>query len=245
MQPIRSKIPGTDPARLRAGLVLLTLAAAPGLTPAQAVAQPGNTPIASADSIPRHHAAESEFRLLFTPRYLQRLLHSRQNLNQTAGLELEIPPDALAASYAERYRIPTLLAGQIIEAAREEGIDPELGFRLIRVESVFKPNARGPQGALGLTQLMPSTARAVDRSLRTEAEILEPRANLRTGFRYLRRMIDRYDGDVRLGLLAYNRGSNNVDRALRAGTDPENGYSGRVLNLSGQRYTGTGLAEPR
>ncbi|HUE97353.1 MAG TPA: transglycosylase SLT domain-containing protein [Longimicrobiaceae bacterium] len=151
------------------------------------------------------------------------------------------PEEGRAAVYARRYRISKDLALQIIESAVAEGIDPELAFRLVRVESVFRANARGPRGALGLTQLMPSTARAVDRSLRTEADILEPAANLRTGFKYLRGLIERYKGDVRLGVLAYNRGETAVNRALRAGRDPENGYSRKVLGSPEDRYTGTGL----
>src|SRR5690606_30096797 len=88
----------------------------------------------------------------------------------------------------------------------------------------------------------PSTARAIDRSLDTEREVLDPETNLRTGFRYLRAMIERYGGDVRLGLLAYNRGEGTVDRVLRRGADPENGYSHLVLGTtSSSPYTGTGI----
>ncbi|MEX2571490.1 MAG: transglycosylase SLT domain-containing protein [Gemmatimonadota bacterium] len=157
-------------------------------------------------------------------------------------IETEAPPEqGRAAAYARRYGISQGLALQIIDTALREGLDPELGFRLVRVESVFRANARGPAGALGLTQLMPSTARALDRSLRTEAEILDPANNLRTGFRYLRTLIERYGGDVRLGVLAYNRGETAVNRALRAGRDPENGYSSKVLGSAPNQYTGSGL----
>lgn len=149
--------------------------------------------------------------------------------------------EPVAAAYSRRYGISHELALDIVENALAEGLDPELGFRLIRVESVFKPSARGPQGALGLTQLMPGTARSLDRSLDTEREILDPDTNLRTGFRYLRQMIERYD-DVRLGLLAYNRGQTAVDRALRRGVDPENGYTHKVLGTRGSNpYAGPGL----
>lgn len=146
-----------------------------------------------------------------------------------------------AAAYARRYGISSELALDIVEHALAAGIDPELGFRLVRVESVFKVSARGPQGALGLTQLMPATARSLDRQLDTAGEVLDPDANLRTGFRYLRQMIERYD-DVRLGLLAYNRGQTAVDRALRRGIDPENGYSHKVLGTRGSNpYRGPGI----
>jgi soluble lytic murein transglycosylase-like protein len=150
-----------------------------------------------------------------------------------------------AAAYARRYGISQDLALDIVEHALAEGIDPELAFRLIRVESVFKTSARGPQGALGLMQIMPGTARALDRTLDTTSEILDPHLNLRTGLRYLRQLIERYD-DVRLGVLAYNRGETSVDRARRRGVDPENGYSHKVLGTRGSTpYTGTGLVPRR
>jgi soluble lytic murein transglycosylase-like protein len=151
-----------------------------------------------------------------------------------------------SAAYAERYDISRELAQTILDVATAEGIDPELAFRLVYAESRFHPRARGPAGALGLLQLMPSTARALDRSLRTEDQILHPTTNLRLGFGYLRRLIRMFDGNVRLGLLAYNRGEGTVSRALRRGEDPENGYSHKVLGpRGGTRYKGTGLLPER
>jgi hypothetical protein len=150
--------------------------------------------------------------------------------------------DLQAAMYSEQYRISTGLARTIIEAATAEGIDPDLVFRLVRVESVFQERAVSPKGALGLTQLMPGTARLLDRSLRSRRAILEPQTNLRLGFRFLGQMLKYYHGDVRLALLAYNRGPNAVNRALRSGWDPENGYSHKVLGTwGGNPYTGAGL----
>lgn len=145
-------------------------------------------------------------------------------------------------AFALRYRISGDLAREIHQAAREEGIDPDLAFRLVRVESMFNPNARSRVGALGLTQLMPNTARWFDRTLTREG-ILEPRTNLHVGFRYLHTLINKYGGDVHLALLAYNRGDGAVDRDLARGRDPENGYSRRVLGIGFDRYTGTGLVE--
>lgn len=143
-------------------------------------------------------------------------------------------------SFAMRYRISPQLARTIHDAAEREGLDPDLGFRLVRAESAFNPRARSHAGALGLTQLMPSTARWLDRRMTTRERILEPEPNLRVGFGYLRRLIDKYDGDLRLALLAYNRGEGAVDRDLRTGRNPENGYTRRVLGLGSDRYRGTG-----
>ena len=143
-------------------------------------------------------------------------------------------------AFAMRYRISPQLARTIHDAAEREGLDPELGFRLVRAESAFNPRARSHAGALGLTQLMPSTARWLDRRMTTRERILEPEPNLRVGFGYLRRLIDKYDGDIRLALLAYNRGEGAVDRDLRSGRNPENGYTRRVLGLGRDRYSGSG-----
>lgn len=154
--------------------------------------------------------------------------------------------EILAFRFARRYEISTEMARMIREEAEAAGVDPELGFRLVYTESRFNPRARGPYGALGLTQLMPRTARWLDRRLDTRSEILEPRNNLRTGFAYLRQLIEKYDGDVRLALLAYNRGEGAVDGALRRGRNPENGYSRKVLGTRGHGrtpYRGDGLAE--
>lgn len=180
--------------------------------------------------------------LPFQVQYLERIADMARERKTAAAAEAAERPSATASAYARRYNISRDLAQKILDVATAEGVDPELAFRLIRVESVFKPNARGPQGSLGLTQLMPSTARSIDRSMTSEAKILDPQNNLRLGFRYLRGMIERYKGDVRLGVLAYNRGEGAVDRALRRGQNPENGYSHLVLGTRSKNpYRGKGL----
>jgi soluble lytic murein transglycosylase-like protein len=144
-----------------------------------------------------------------------------------------------ATAYARRYRISADLARTIHTAAEDVGIDPELGFRLVRAESGFNPRARSRAGALGLTQLMPSTARWLDSQMTTPARIMDPERNLRVGFGYLRQLLEKYDGDLSLALLAYNRGEGAVDRDLRRGRDPENGYTRMVLGRGTDRYRGT------
>ena len=151
--------------------------------------------------------------------------------------------DGGPVSFAMRYRISPQLARTIQNAAEAQGLDPELGFRLVRAESNFNPRARSHAGALGLTQLMPFTARWLDRGMTTPERIMQPEANLAAGFRYLRRLIDKY-GDLRLALLAYNRGEGAVDRDLRRGRNPENGYTRRVLGSGMERYRGDGRQAP-
>src|SRR5207244_442552 len=113
------------------------------------------------------------------------------------------------------------LAGSVFDASLREGIDPELAFRLVRLESEFNERAVSKVGAVGLTQLMPSTARLIEKGL-TRDDLFKPGTNLRVGFRYLRSLLDQYKGNVRLALLAYNRGEDAVWRDVRAGVNPGN-----------------------
>jgi soluble lytic murein transglycosylase-like protein len=145
--------------------------------------------------------------------------------------------------YALRYGISFDLASEIEQAAIEEGVDPELAFRVVRVESSFREHAVSPAGALGLTQLMPATANDLQPGI-TREEIFHRQTNLRLGFRYLHWLLERYDGDVDEALHAYNRGPGTVARIRAAGGDPANGYADRVRGRrrSLAPYEGSGFA---
>ena len=104
----------------------------------------------------------------------------------------------------------------LIEAtAREFGLDADLLRAVVEVESRFDPGAISPRGAIGLMQIMPSTAAALG-LVRPEQSLLEPRANLRTGARYLQRLSLQFAGAIELVLAAYNAGENSVLRNGRA-----------------------------
>jgi soluble lytic murein transglycosylase-like protein len=128
-----------------------------------------------------------------------------------------------------RYGIAADLALTIEETALAENVDPALAFELVRLESNFNPRAVSPVGALGLAQLMPATARMLAPQV-TRQELFEPEINLRLGFRFYRSLLEYYNGDVRLALLAYNRGPYTVDRLLQAGIDPANGYARTIMS---------------
>ena len=130
-------------------------------------------------------------------------------------------------SYSSRYRIGADLAGKILDASAAEGIEPELAFRLVKIESEFNPRATSPVGARGLTQLMLPTARFFDRSV-TQERLYDPETNLRIGFRYLRTLIHENQGNVKMALLVYNRGPVAVNAARREGRDPSNMYDKKV-----------------
>jgi soluble lytic murein transglycosylase-like protein len=141
-------------------------------------------------------------------------------------------------SYSSRYKIGADLATNIVDVAQAEGIDPELAFRLVKLESDFNVHATSPVGALGLTQVMPSTAKFYVKGV-TREKLYDPNTNLRVGFRYLRGLVDEYHGDVKLALLVYNRGPVAVAKSRALGDNPSNGYD-RLLTKG---YRGNGVVE--
>lgn len=134
---------------------------------------------------------------------------------------------AVVGDAMRRYGIDYDLAMDIYRIATEEGVDPQLVYAVIRVESAFNERAVGPVGEVGLMQLMPSTARHFSPGISRE-EMFDREFNIRTGTKFLRYLLDKYDNE-KLALLAYNRGPGTVDRHLRYGLDPANGYAQRVF----------------
>ena len=166
------------------------------------------------------------------PALLAELRILGQQLEATRG-ELEVARVQLERAhavidYSASYRIPADLSAAIYDIAQSEGIDPDLGFRLVRVESGFKTRARSSVGAIGLTQVLPSTGRLYEPGLTIE-QLYDRDTNLRLGFRYLRDLLERYDGHLETALLAYNRGPGKVEGLLNTGQDARNGYSASVM----------------
>ncbi len=167
---------------------------------------------------------------------LRNELSNAQGELDLANVQLERMHRVFA--YSTRYGIGADLASSIYEIALAEGIDPELAFRIVKVESNFNEKALSPVGAIGLTQLMLPTARYFDRNA-TRESLYDRETNLRIGFRYLRALLKEHDGDLKLALLVYNRGPVAVENALTAGRDPANGYDRVIL----KGYEGKGLLE--
>jgi soluble lytic murein transglycosylase-like protein len=130
---------------------------------------------------------------------------------------IDAPTDVFVVEGAPAYRTtrpaerPSASADRyddlIIVHANRQNLRPELVRAVIQVESGFNPRARSSKGAMGLMQLMPATARELG-----VVNAYDPEENIRGGTQYLRQLLDRYNGDERLALAAYNAGAGAVDR---------------------------------
>jgi len=97
--------------------------------------------------------------------------------------------------------------GYLVDAGTGNGIDPLLLYSIMHQESSFKSHAISPKGARGLMQLMPGTAMRFG-----VTNIFDARQNIEGGARYVRFLLDRFDGDVNLTLAGYNAGEGAVEK---------------------------------
>jgi soluble lytic murein transglycosylase len=115
-------------------------------------------------------------------------------------------------------RFPMPYKQQVFKQAQAKELDPSVIYGVMRRESLFDPLARSSVGALGLMQLMPSTARHVASSLGMKrprkSDILRVENNIRFGTHYLRTVMNRFDDNVALAAAAYNAGPGRVKRWL-------------------------------
>jgi hypothetical protein len=133
------------------------------------------------------------------------------------------------ASLARRpsSNIPTVYADIINTACDRHGVDPALVRAIVKVESDFNPTALSKKGAMGLMQLMPQTA--VDMNV---SNSFNPIENIDGGVKYLRYLMDRYEGNLSLTLAAYNSGETAVKKWGMIPPFPETrSYVQKILNI--------------
>lgn len=141
--------------------------------------------------------------------YAQAVARMQALWQRVEQLSIATPSASPCSGFAQALRVaqqsatamlPAAISELIARVAQEEGVDEALVRAVVRAESGGNPNAVSPKGAMGLMQLMPSTAEAMGVS-----NPLDPEQNLRGGVRLLRGLLNEF-GDVRLALAAYNAG---------------------------------------
>ena len=134
-----------------------------------------------------------------TGRLVRSVVHPVRSKPEKAAPQIEWPVEPSDA--------PPALVRMVDTIAARLAVDRDLVHSMIRVESNYNPLAVSEKGALGLMQLVPSTARRFGVS-----DSFDPAQNVEGGVRYMRYLLDHYKGDHRLALAAYNAGEGTVER---------------------------------
>ena len=181
--------------------------------------------VESLDRLGREDLADLE--LLFCARLLGQLparlaclqaLADRGHFREAEPIASEIV-HGLARPPRELWQLafPKPYAEAVTATANEVGLDPLLIWSVMRVESRYDPNAASPAGARGLMQIIPATQDLIAKELKldlTPGDIYVPEVSIKLGAWYLRNLLDEFDGDLELAIVAYNGGPDNVRQWL-------------------------------
>ena len=160
------------------------------------------------------HSAADEVRRLLREAALKDSRFMAAGNALLAASEQQVHSPGSASVLRSKLDVPptagdTQIIDQIVEeTAMRHDVDPNLVRAIIKVESNFNPQARSRKGAIGLMQLMPTTARSLN-----VTNPYDPAQNVDAGVRHFKQLLDSYHGNVELSLAAYNAGSTAVHRS--------------------------------
>lgn len=132
-------------------------------------------------------------------------------------------------NYEIKRLLPIKYEEQVTKYAQENGLDPFLVYAIINTESHFAPEAASDAGAVGLMQLLPSTAQWIAEKYDiaySKEELTDPELNIQLGCRYFAYLLEHFGGDEKLAITAYNGGPANVDKWLE---DSQYSADGKTL----------------
>jgi soluble lytic murein transglycosylase-like protein len=155
-----------------------------------------------------------------------------------APRRFELFPRSISAEQQRRFLRDFPYGRAMAMAAERHRVDGLLVAAIVEAESGFIPDRISPRGAVGLMQVLPSTAGGLEE---TTPDLFDPRVNLDMGSRYLARLIRDYKGDLELAVAAYNAGPGAVEKYR--GVPPyreTKEYVRRVLALYGEHHQSVG-----
>lgn len=159
-----------------------------------------------------------------TPRHLVQVTARTATASASSASRLSVQQEHIRQRTPPSVHASTSLRAEAAAIADAVGIPRHLAFALITVESNWHPRAVSEKGAVGLTQVLPSTAK----SMNITCDLFEPSCNLLAGFTYLRSMLDIF-ADARLALAGYNGGPAVFSRRYAAST--RSGVESYVRNV--------------
>ena len=123
-----------------------------------------------------------------------------------------------------KFIYPLKYTGYVEKYSEEYGIDKYFIYALIKAESNFDQDANSSKGAIGLMQLMENTANETSEKIGVEdVDLYDEETNIRIGTKYISDLIDLYEGNINLAIIAYNAGTGNVNKWIKEGVIEKDG----------------------